>query len=346
MASRNRRSVLLVALASAALLTLTGCGQSPAAPDSGDEPLKVALVTPEKAGDGGPTDQMLAGLAQAEEEYGIETRHIEATDPSTFESTISNLCQAGTDVAFIAFTQFTDAIKAVAPNCTKTKIVHLYADPYEPELENVRSVSYDTNGPAYLAGVLAAASTKTGKVGFVGGEALPQVNADYHAFAAGVEATDPDVEITGLVVGSWTDQVKGQQVGQSLFGRGIDYVLAYGGGASLGVVKAAQDAGSIVVYDGQVTEQISDVVSSTATQQFGTSIFNEVGEIVAGTWKPGHVVAGLADGGVVLAPNDLFITSGSEEAVAAFENALPEIEDVKQQIIDGEVEIPFNTDGF
>lgn len=345
MGSHNRRSTTLIAIASIALLALTAC--SGAASDSaGGDRLSVALVTPEKAGDGGPTDQMLAGLDRATAEYGIETRHIEATDPSTFESTIANVCQSGTDVAFIAFTQFTDAIRSVGPGCNNTKIVHLYADPYEPELENVRSISYDTNGPAYLAGVLAAVSTETGTVGFIGGEAIPQVNTDYHAFSAGVQAIDSDVEIIGVVVGSWTDQVKGQQVGQSVFARGVDYVLAYAGGASLGVVKAAQDAGAIVVYDGLVTAAIADAVSSTATQEFGTSIFNEISEIVEGTWAPGHVVAGLADGGVVLAPNELFLTASSAEAVAAWESAIPTVEEKKQQIIDGDIEIPMNTEGF
>lgn len=347
MASRIRSVATLVALASTAAFALSACTAPAETSTSDGDQLTVALVTPEKAGDGGPTDQMLAGLEEAGQEHELQTRHIEATDPSTYESTLQNLCQAKTQVIIIAFTQFTDAIKSVAPNCTDSKIVHLYADEYSPELENVQSVSYDTNGPAYLAGVLAAASTKSGKIGFVGGEALPQVNSDYHAFVAGAEATDPEVEVSGVIIGSWTDQVKGQQVGQSLFDRGVDRALAYGGGASLGVVKAAQQNGSAVIsYDGIATDPISDVVSTTATQQFGTSIVQQIDAIVDGTWKPGHTVATIANDGVVLDQNQAFPSKGSKDAVAAFEAAWPKVEEAKQAIIDGQVTVPFDTSGF
>ena len=110
--------LLTAALSCAALLALTACGGSGAQADSGKpaaHALTVALVTPEKAGDGGPTDQMLVGLAKSQKQFGLKTRHIEATDPSTYESTLTNLGTAKTDVVIVAFTQFADAIKAVAP---------------------------------------------------------------------------------------------------------------------------------------------------------------------------------------------------------------------------------------
>lgn len=342
------RRILAAAAALAATALVTGCGGE-ARSDGGasGDALSVTLVTPERAGDGGPTDQMLAGLAQAEEEFGLATRHIEATDPSTFESTLTNLGTAGTDVVIVAYTQFTDAIKAVAPQYPDTQWVHLYADPYEPGLDNVQSIGYDTNGPAYLAGVLAATASKTGQVGFIGGTAIPQVNADFHAFEAGVEATDPSVTITGAVVGSWTDTVKGQQVGQRMFSSGVDYVLAYGGGSSLGVVKAAQQSGgAMVIYDGQVRDTVADVVPATATQQYGTTIYNEVSAIVDGTWEPGHKTAGLADGGTVLDRSPAFADAADQAAVATRDEAFAEVEKVKEQIVAGEITVPADTTGF
>lgn len=342
----RRRAVRLLAagLLAATSSLLAACGGEGNA-DEGK--LSVTLVTPEKAGDGGPTDQMLDGLEQAAEEFDLDTRHIEATDPSTYESTLTNLGTAGTDVVIVAFTQFAESVSAVAPNFPDTQWIHLYADPYEPEIENVQSVGYDTNGPAYLAGVLAAEASKSGKVGFIGGTAIPQVNADFHAFEAGAKATDPAVDVTGVVVGSWTDTVKGQQVGDRMFSSGVDYVLAYGGGASLGVVKAAQQDGDAqVIYDGQVTDAVADVVPATATQQFGTTIYNQLQAVVDGTWEPGHVLAGLADEGTVLESSPAYADAAPPDAVRVRDEAFTVVEETKAQIIEGAVDVPSDTSGF
>ncbi len=340
--------LLTLALCCAALLSLAACGGSNGGKSggSGKSGLSVALVTPEKAGDGGPTDQMLVGLAKAKKEFGLKTRHIEATDPSTYESTLTNLGTAKTDVVIVAFTQFADAVKAVAPRFPHTKFVHLYADPYKPKIANVQSVGYDTNGPAYLAGVLAASASKSGQVGFIGGTAIPQVNTDFHAFQAGVKATRPDARITGAVVGSWSDTVKGQQVGQRMFSTGIDYVLAYAGGASLGVVKAAQQGKALVIYDGQVNSAVANVVPATATQQFGTTIYNQLAGIVHGAWKPGPVTAGLADGGTVLEESKLFASAGPPAGVSTLDSVFPKVQQAKKSIISGSTKVPFDTKGF
>jgi basic membrane protein A len=342
----HRGTTCLLVIATVVMLLFTGCAGESSGGHSTSGSISVALVTPEKAGDNGPTDQMLAGLAKAKSEFGLQTRHIEATDPSTFESTLTNLGNAGVDVVIVAFTQFADAVASVAPRFPKTKWIHLYADPYKPEMNNVQSVAYDTNGPAYLAGVLAAASTQTHAIGFIGGTAEPQVNADYHAFVAGAQATDPKVTVTGVVVGSWTDQVRGQQVGQTVLSRGIDYVLAYAGGASLGVVKAARQAGATVVYDGLVSDAVADVVSATATQEFGTTVYNELQAVVKNDWKPGHVVSGLADGGTVLRRSPEFATKGSPQAVAILDRAFPAVQAAQSKLIDGTIHVPFDTNGF
>jgi basic membrane protein A len=342
---RLRRRTALAALLGGALL-LPACGAGgDAAADTGDG-LSVVLVTSEKAGDGGPTDQMLAGLARAEQELGVTSRHIEATDASTYESTLRNVGGTGPDVVITAFNRLTDAVAAVAPEFPDTRFVHLYADPAAQPLDNLVTVGYDTGGPAYLAGVLAAETTATGKVGFIGGQAGPQVNADYHAFVAGAKATDPAVTVQGASVGSWSDPVRGQQVAQTLYGAGVDTVLAYAGGSSAGVVKAAQQRGTLVVLDGIVTPENADVVAATATQQFGTTIYQQLQAVRDGTWQAGHVVAGLANEGTVLLPAEPFYDRAGPEKAELVRSAFGRVESAKAEVVGGSVRVPFDTSGF
>ncbi|MET0134009.1 MAG: BMP family ABC transporter substrate-binding protein [Kibdelosporangium sp.] len=343
----GRRRTTLTSLLLGAALLLSACADKGAGGtgQAGDGP-SVVLVTPEKAGDGGPTDQMLAGLRRAEQEFGLRTRHIEATDGSTYESTLRNLGSTGASVVIVAFTQFTEAIAAVAPEFPDTRFIHLYADPAQKPAGNVLTVTYDTGGPAYLAGVLAAKTSATGKVGFVGGQASPQVSADYHAFVAGVTATDPNAKVQGAVVGSWSDPVKGQQVAQTLYGAGVDTILAYGGGSSAGVVKAAQQKGALVALDGIATAENADVVAATATQEFGTTIYQQLKAVHDNAWKAGHATAGLDNDGTSLAPVDLFSGKAKPDQVAKVQSAFDAVRTAKSAIIAGSVKVPFDTTGF
>jgi basic membrane protein A and related proteins len=334
---------LLAGLSAAALVA--SCGQA-AGQEASSNRRSVALVTPERAGDGGPTDQMLAGLERAKAEFGLKTRHIEATDTSTYESTLRNLGQAKQDVVIVAYTGFTEAITAVAPEFPDTHWIHLYADPRTEEISNVRTISYDTGAPGFLAGVLAATATGASKVGFVGGDASPQVNADYHAFVAGVRATDPAVQVLGAVVGSWSDPVKGQQVAQTLLARGADVVLSYGGGSSVGVVKAARQSGGLVVTDTLESQDGADVVVGTASQNYDVTVYQQLSEVQGENWKPGHLVANLSNDGTALNKAKLFRGTSAKGPEAKLPTAWTAVDKARQGIIDQKITVPFDTTGF
>ena len=342
--SRSGRALvaLLAGLSAAALVA--SCGQ--AAGEEASSGKSVALVTPERAGDGGPTDQMLAGLDRAKAEFGLRTRHIEATDTSTYESTLRNLGQAKQDVVIVAYTGFTEAITAVAPEFPETKWIHLYADPRKEEVSNVRTISYDTGAPGFLAGVLAATATGGTKVGFVGGVASPQVNADYHAFVAGVRATDPAIQVLGAVVGNWSDPVKGQQVAQTLLARGVDVVLSYGGGSSVGVVKAARQTGGLVITDTMESEDGADVVVATASQNYDVTVYQQLSEVQGGTWKAGHLIADLSNDGTALNKAELFRGKGTGGAQAKLPPAWTAVEKAQRGIVEKKITVPFDTTGF
>ena len=320
----------------------TAGGASPA--ESAAKPAKtVALVTPQKAGDGGPTDNLIAGLDKLKA-GGYTTRFVAATDPSSGESTLRGLAQSGTSVIVVAFAEFIQPLKTVAAEFPGTKFIHVYADAYKPEIPNVQSISFDTQGPSYLAGVLAATVTKTKTVGFIGGTALPVLYADYHAYEAGAKATLPGVTVKSAFVGSWGDPVKGQQIAQTMFNNKVDVVLAYAGGSSLGVVKAADQAGAKVIYDNAESPETAKSVIAVASQHYGDTMAKNVQTIDSGSWKAGATVAGLADGGTFLDPAKQLASTG--DAAAEVGKAFEEVEGVKKKIVEGSVDVPFNTDAI
>jgi basic membrane protein A and related proteins len=95
---------------------------------------------------------------------------------------------------------------------------------------------------AYLAGVLAAKTTRTRVVGIVVSGEPPSWNAQSAAFAQGVHATDPALRIVYAVIGpaAYSDAAGGRRVTESVIGAGADVIFGQGDGASFGMLQAVE----------------------------------------------------------------------------------------------------------
>lgn len=340
--------VLLVVVALA--LALAGCNRKTSNSGtgfSGTGNKTAALVSPQRSGDNGPVDNMLAGLKKAQA-LGYKTRFIEDTDPSSYLATLANLGRAHTDIVVVAFPQFASALTAVAPQYPHTRWVHLYADPYKPEIPNVVSLSFDTEAPAYLAGYLASTVSGSGTVGFIGGTAIPAANADFHAFAAGAKAGNRSVRVRGAFVGSYQDPVGAQRLAENMYADGAEVVLTLGGGSSLGVVKAAGEHSKLVITDGTDNASAAANVIGIASQNYGQALYLQLKAFAMHTWKPGTVTYGLPDI-TFLHAAPLFAHAGPPGEAEAVAKAFKHLEGphgIQQQIIDGSIKVPFNTAGI
>jgi simple sugar transport system substrate-binding protein len=95
---------------------------------------------------------------------------------------------------------------------------------------------------AYLAGVLAALTTRTKTVGIVVTGEPPSWNSQSAAFAQGVHATDAAVHIIYAVIGpaAYADAAGGRRVTEQVIGAGADVIFGQGDGASFGMLQAVE----------------------------------------------------------------------------------------------------------
>jgi simple sugar transport system substrate-binding protein len=93
---------------------------------------------------------------------------------------------------------------------------------------------------AYLAGMLAAKTTRTHVVAIVVAAESPPWNSQSAAFAQGVRATDPGVKVLYAVIGpaAYADVAGGRRVTESAIGAGADVVFGQGDRASFGMLQA------------------------------------------------------------------------------------------------------------
>ncbi len=306
----------------------------------------VALVHTQAAGDAGPVDSMIAKLTQLAEEKGLEHRAIYAQDPATYETIFRTLGDAGAAVVVSTFNEVAEPFKAVAPDYPDTKWIQLFGDAFEPPIPNVVTVSYDYYLGCYLSGIFAGHVSNSGKIGFIGGISIPPLNADFNALKAGVLSVRPDATVTAAFAGSFQDPAKGQEIATQMYSDGIDYIQTDAAATDFGIIAAANEGEGRLVstLDPAQFKLGPKSLISIVGLDFGVSLYNETTKALGSDWSGGsHVNTGLGTGVIEFMLSPLFQEQGSPEVVAKSKEALAAVDKVRAGILDGSVQVPFNT---
>jgi basic membrane protein A len=284
------------------------------------------------------------GMEDATARYGVQTSEAESNDPSEFGDNIQGLiddgCNQITTVGFL-LGDATEA-KAKANPDVDFAIVDFA---YENAPANVKGLTFDTAGPSFLAGYLAAAQSESGMVGTFGGQNIPTVTIFMDGFAQGVdyfnEENDADVQVLGWDVakqaGSFTNDFENKTVAQStaegMIDQGADVIFPVAGPAGLGGLQAAQDndaRGIWVDTDGcESAAEYCDILLTSVMKGMDVAVETAIYESASGTFSNELYSGTLENEGVGLAP--LHDDVDSETA--------DKLEELKQMIIDGEIEI-------
>ncbi|MFE3838248.1 BMP family ABC transporter substrate-binding protein [Pseudogemmobacter sonorensis] len=305
----------------------------------------IALVHTQAAGDAGPVDSMIAKLNQFASETGMTARAVYAQDPATYESIFTTLSEAGAAIVVSTFNEVAEPIKAVAPKFPGTKFIQLFADPFEPAIPNVTTVSYDYYLGCYLAGIFATRMSRSGKLGFIGGISIPPINADFNAFKAGALSVNPAITATAAFAGSFQDPAKGQEIATQMFSDGIDFIQTDAAATDFGIIAAAQEGEGRLVScldPAQFTLAPKNLISIVGLD-FGASLYNEARRAITADWAAGHVPTGLGTGVIDFIRNPEFSVQGPADLVAMADAAMPEVDAARAAILDGSLAVEFNT---
>jgi basic membrane protein A and related proteins len=341
--STTRRDVLRQAagLGLAAALTALATNRAGAAV----KPL-IALVHTQAAGDAGPIDDMIAAIDKLGAETGAQVRKIYAQDPATFETILRNLGDAGAAIVGTTFTAVTEPLKAVAADYPNTYFIQIYADPINPPLANVRTVSYDEYLASYLSGIYGASVSTTGSIGYIGGASVPSLNADYNAMKAGALSVNPHMKVTPAFVGSFQDPSKAREIAAQIYQSGADYIQTDSAGSDPGIIQAANERpGAVVSGTALATAALGPkTMQTTVIIGFGAALYNQAKEALGGKKAGGHHAAGIKDGGIDFRLSPIFLEHGDAEAIVKAKAVWPTIETARKAIVDGSLTVAFKTD--
>ncbi|MDR3376928.1 MAG: BMP family ABC transporter substrate-binding protein [Ancalomicrobiaceae bacterium] len=307
----------------------------------------VALVHTQAAGDNGPVDSMIEKLGKLAKEKGFQTRTVYASDPATYETIFRTLGDAGAAIIVSTFNEVAEPFKALAPSYPNTKWIQLFADPFEPAMPNVVTVSYDYYLGCYLSGAFGALVSGSGKLGYIGGISIPPLNADVNALKAGAIAVKKDAVVSVAFAGSFQDPAKGQEIATQMYKDGVDYIQTDSAATDTGIIAAANEGkGKKLMVSGISPAQYKlgpSTVAALVSLDFGQSLYNEVSRALDKGWAGGHINTGLGTGVIDFVLSPVFVEKGPADVVAKAKDIWPKIEETKAQIIAGKLKVPFNT---
>jgi len=162
-----------------------------------------------------------AGINVLEEERVPETMEV----TKTMESMIN--LDGATAVFPTSFGYFDPYILKEAGKFTSVTFLHCGGLYKEGMPKNVGSYFGYIDEGEFLSGIVAAHTSKTGKLGFVAAKPIPQVLRNINAFELGARSVNPKVTTTVIFTGDWSMPVKEAEAANTLMDQGADVLTCH-----------------------------------------------------------------------------------------------------------------------
>ncbi len=294
------------------------------------------------------------GLVQFGQENGLTEgegyRYLQSNAEAEYIPNLTQFAEGGFDLTFAAGFLLEDSVQTAAeqnPNARFVLIDSLLADENWNTvwLDNVANVTFKEHQGSFLVGVAAALHTKSNKVGFVGGVNSPLIKKFENGFKAGVKSVNPDIEVAVQYVEDFNDAAKATTIASAMYEQGTDIIYHAAGGSGNGVFTEAknrknngQDVWVIGVDRDQHEEGMPENVTLTSMVKRVDVAVYEIAQSASQGEFPGgkETIFGIEEGGIGIAPT----TSNLSE------EALNQIKDFEQKILNGELEVPQTDDEF
>ncbi|MBB2487574.1 BMP family ABC transporter substrate-binding protein [Mitsuaria sp. WAJ17] len=235
------------------------------------------------------------GVERWKAETGKPYLEFEISNDTQRAQAIRRMAERGASpIISVGFAQ-ASALQQVAKDFPKTKFVIIDE---KVNMPNVQAVVFKEHEGSFLIGALAALTSKTGKVGFVGGMDIPLIRKFQCGYEQGAKAANPKIDIqanmTGTTATAWNDPTRGGELAKAQFAKGVDVVFAAAGGTGVGVYQAAKDAGKLAIgVDSNQNHLQPGTMLSSMVKRVDVAVYNVLKE-----WKPGIQILGLSENGV------------------------------------------------
>lgn len=303
-----------------------------------EKKLKIAFLTDGLFSDAGWGAFGYNAAQALQGEYSYMVDYKENVPIPKIEETLRDYANSGYDIIISHGFEWGKPAVKVGKDYPETKFVIFTG---LVNSSNVASIYPMQQEGTYVLGALAATMSKTGIIGFVGGERYPNLINIYEGYKQGAQDVNPAVKILVTYLDDWDNSTKGKKAAISQIDRGADFLLQVADTSGHGVIEAAKERG--IYAFGAISDQ-NKLAPNTVLTSFvldAEKAFDRIINLVKTSnftgqiFKPGLEAekGASGDGIVYIAP-----FHSLEHTIS--DNVKLRIEKLKEDIINGNIKVP------
>jgi basic membrane protein A len=346
----RRRLLRLVAVLLGLVLVAAACSSnddkgSTSSSSTARSSVKVGLVYDVGGrGDQSFNDAAFRGLTQAKDDLGVSVQDLEPSKGGQYrEELLRTLADQGYPFIIGVGFNFSGPMTNVAKDYPKVRFAIIDDD--SATGPNITNLLFSEEQGSYLIGAVAAMTSTTGKIGFVGGVHAPLIKKFEAGYVAGAKKINPNISVDVKYIqetdnSGFNDPASAKEIANAMYQGGEDVVYHAAGGSGAGVFEAAKDwsASHTKVWAvGVDSDQyktadpsVRSFILTSMLKRVDVAVFDAIKDFQAGDLKAGPIRYSLANDGIAISTSGGFLTKDVQSKVA----------DLKQQIISGAIQVP------
>ncbi len=329
------RTRLIRGTAALAGIFVLAAGAAYAATTHAGKVTNVAIATPAKTSDYGWNQQGVNSAKAAAAASGAKLQVITNIGYDKTDVVLRQLAKGGANFIIAHASGYDTVASRIAQ---QYKVPIMTYDGLTPNVPKyVSTITTSSQEGSYLAGILAARTTKTHKLGIIISATDPNWYKMSGGVAAGVRSVDKTSQIFFATVSptGYDDAAGGKRVATSVIAQGADVIFAMGDGATVGYLQAIETAnvGHKVSFIGDIGDLTpidkKHVFLSSVLWTFTNAYKAAIQDINKGTYGTHGYNLSLKNGGISLLRTTYITTS-----------VWGEIGKAKAGIVSGKIKVP------
>jgi basic membrane protein A len=271
----------------------------------------------------------------------IILRDIEPGNPTSIEPAMRAFAERNYDVIIgIGFAQ-SPIVQLVATDYPNIRFAIVDGG---SNLPNVASLVFKEHEGSYLVGMLAAKTSKSGTIGFIGGMDIGLIHRFKGGYEEGARAVNPNIQIIPNYVGvtdtAWNNPGKGKEIALAQISKGADVIFTAAGNSGLGAFDAVEQAGTqqgrathfVIGVDANQNMVKPGFVLTSMVKRVDNSVYAIIQDVVNGKFTAGEHIYGLNEDGVGYAMDE-----NNKKLITP--EMIEQVEAAKKKIVSGEIKV-------
>jgi basic membrane protein A len=273
------------------------------------------------------------GAEKFKKERNTFLKYVEAMNDD-FEPLLRSLAEKNYSLIIAIGVSQAEAVKKIAGLFPK---LHFVVVDGEVQAPNVRSLIFEEHEGSFLVGAIAAWTSKTGKLGYIGGMDIPIIRRFGLGFLEGVRWVNPKASVVsnyiGVTADAWNNPAKAKELALTQYNTGIDVIFAAAGASNTGLFDAAEEKKKYAIgVDSNQNWVKPGYVLTSMVKRIDQAVYTVCDDTFNGKFTGGVQRLGLKNNGV-----DYALDAHNEKLLSA--EVRKKAEDLKAKIIAGKVRV-------